>query len=525
MKKIILLDTTLRDGEQSPGMVMTPDDKLAVALMLESAGVDIIEAGFPVSSARDFEAVNMIAGAIKSSAVCALARCVDKDIERVAEAIKNASGRYIHLTLGTSPIQRQNKLHMSCGEIIKRAVDSVLYAKKMCDFVEMGAEDATRTEPEFLRDFFIAVTEAGADVINIADTSGYALPAGFAELTSYILRCVPRAAAGTARVSVHCHNDLGLALANTLAGITAGASQAEATLLGIGERAGNAALEELSAVMKVRGDAFAGYTTGINNKILIPACELVSSIEGIAPGANKPLAGRNTFSHSSGIHQDGILKFKPTYEIIEPADFGGGGSEIVLSRHSGKRGVASKVEELLGFDPDGDIMADIMREYEKISGGVKSVSRTALLRILKKASLYNGVIYTMLKVSMTHGGSGKNQHYCARVDLKVNETRCPGISAENKDPFDALFSVLGSAMPWGIRIRNYSCGLFGAGQRMSATTAIQAEAAGKLVRAESYAHDIYTAAAEAYIDIANYAAAAFKQHMHDAPEFGAAKGL
>ena len=522
--KITILDTTLRDGEQSPGMAMTQEDKLGIALLLESAGVDIIEAGFPAASERDFEAVKMISSAVKTSVVCALARALDKDIESAAEALKGAAKSCIHLSLGTSPIHRKYKLRMTCDEIIKNAVKGVLFAKQNCDFVEMGAEDATRTEPEFLRDFFIAVTEAGARVINIADTSGYALPEGFASLTSFICRSVPKAASGTARISVHCHNDLGLALANTFAGISGGATQAELTLMGIGERAGNAALEEFSAVLKVRKDVYSGYETAIENNVLLPACEMLSSIEGIAPGATKPLSGRNTFSHSSGIHQDGVLKNSRSYEIIDPADFGGGGTEILLSRHSGRRGVASRIAELVGYYPDGEVLTGIMHDYDLISADEKSVSRTSLLKILKKAGLYDGVIYKVLKVSVMPEKHGKQIRYCAKVDFKVNDTKCPVMSAEDPEPFRALFNALSIAMPWGIKIRNFSSSLFSAGQKIAATAVIQAEAAGKLVRAESYRHDIYTAAAEAYIDLANYAAAVFKIHMHEIPENVMLKG-
>jgi 2-isopropylmalate synthase len=523
MKRIIILDTTLRDGDQAPGMAMTPDDKLAVALMLESAGVDIIEAGFPASSQRDFEAVRLIAAAIKNSFVCAMARALEKDIEKAAEAVKGAANGFIHLSLATSPIHRKEKLRMSKDEVIKNAVNAVKYAKHRCSLVEIGAEDATRTEPEFLRDFYIAATEAGADVINIADTSGYALPEGFAVLTRYIAGSVPRILSGQARISVHCHNDLGLALANTLAGISAGASQAEVTLMGIGERAGNAALEELAAVMKVRNDGFAGYETGLVPSLLLPACELLSSMEALAPCVTKPLAGRNTFSHSSGIHQDGVLKYRRSYEIIDPVDFGGRGTEILLSRHSGRNGVASKARELLGFYPSSDIMENVMREYDRISGDVKSVSCTALLNILKQSGIYDGVIYRMLNVSVTHERGEKHPNYSARVDLKVNETKCPAISAENTDPFKALFTALDNAMPWGIRIKNYSCGFFGSGDRLSVNAAIQAEAAGRLIRAESYRHDIYTAMTEAYVDIANYAAAIFRTHMQETPEYASVK--
>lgn len=522
MNRIIILDTTLRDGEQAPGMAMTPEEKLAVALMLEKCGVDIIEAGFPVSSQRDFEAVKAIAETVKNCAVSALARVVENDIDRAAEALKDAVKRHIHLSIATSPIHRDKKLRMSRDEVLKKAVNAVRYALTKCDTVEIGAEDATRTEPEFLLDFFTAVTEAGARVINIADTSGYSLPQEFAKLTSFIAGGVPKVISGDAIVSVHCHNDLGLALANTIAGISAGALQVEATLMGVGERAGNAALEELAAVMKTRGSALGKYETAVNTQMLIPACELVSSIEAISPGASKPLTGRNAFAHSSGIHQDGMLKCRQSYEIIDPADFGGAGFRILLSRHSGRSGVASKVGELLGYEPPPEAMDAVMRGFEKIASSEKSVSCTALLRILRDCGLYDGVIYSILKISVLPEKIGKNYRYCARVDLKVNETKCPVISAEDDDAFKALFSVLGSAMPWGIKIKNFSLSLFGAGERLSASAILQAETGGALIRAESNKHDIYAAAAGAYIDAANYAAAAFKLHAHEMSHAGMA---
>ncbi|MBN2753942.1 MAG: 2-isopropylmalate synthase [Candidatus Goldbacteria bacterium] len=514
--KITILDTTLRDGEQSPGMALALEDKLSIALMLEAAGVDIIEAGFPAASESDFEAVKIIAGAVKNSAVCAFARVLEKDIEKAAGAVKQAVKKHIHLSIATSPIHRQNKLKMSREEVIKKAVDAVLFAKTMCDTVEIGAEDATRTEPEFLCDFFSAVTEAGAVTINIADTAGYALPGTFAGLTAYILKNVPKAASGEAVISVHCHNDLGLALINTLAGISAGAAQAEVTLMGIGERAGNAALEEMAAVLKVRKDVFSGFQTGINNKILIPACEMLSSIEGIVPGITKPLFGRNSFSHSSGMHQDGMLKNKQAYEIINPADFGGGETEILLSRHSGRKGVSLIIEELIGILPMQGDMAKVMAAFEAASKREKTVSFTELLYILRDKGLYDGVLYSILKVSVEK--SRKKGRFSARVDLKVNEANCHGFIGEDDNPFKALFMALDSAMPWGIVIKNYSYGMFGSEDKLSASAVIKAKAVGKTVRAESYNCDIYRAIAGAYADIANYSAAISKKYSYDVPE-------
>jgi 2-isopropylmalate synthase len=277
--------------------------------------------------------------------------------------------------------------------------------------------------------------------------------------------------------------------------------------------------------MKVRSDAFSIFETGINTKALLPACEMLSSIEGIAPGITKPVAGRNTFSHGSGIHQDGVLKRKQSYEIINPADFGGGETEIILSRHSGKKGVASKVHELLGYYPSGDIMEDVMREYDMTSESLKSVSCTALLEILKKSGLYEGIIYNIFKVSVSPESGGKNPEYRARVSVKVNENKYPAATAVNTDPLKALFTALDCTMPWGVKIKNYSCGFFGAGKRFSATAVIQAVAAGKLVRAESYRHDIYTAMAEAYVDLANYAMAIFKLNIPKTAEFAAHRSL
>ena len=344
-KFIKIFDTTLRDGEQSPGASMNTDEKIKIALQLQKLGVDIIEAGFAKASPGDFEAIERIASAIDKSTVCSLARAVDADIKDAGEAIKAAKNRRIHTFIATSPIHMEYKLKMAPDEVVKRAVHAVQYAKTFVDDVEFSCEDATRSDIVFLKEIVAAVVEAGAKTINLPDTVGYTTPNEYFRLVSEINKITTDKAV----ISVHCHNDLGLAVANSLAAIQAGAGQVECTINGLGERAGNAALEEIVMALKTRGDIFGGFETGINTKEIYPASRMVATITGISPQPNKAIVGKNAFAHESGIHQDGVLKHKSTYEIISAADIGVETNAIVLGKHSGRAAFKDKAKEL-GFE-------------------------------------------------------------------------------------------------------------------------------------------------------------------------------
>jgi 2-isopropylmalate synthase len=347
--RIIIFDTTLRDGEQCPGASMNLREKLEVARQLARLKVDVIEAGFPVISEGDFTAVNTIAKEVKGPVICGLARCVPKDIDAAGEAVKPAGkkGR-IHVFLATSKIHREFKLGKAQNEIVRLAVEGVKRAKGFTDDVEFSPEDASRTEPEFLVEVCKAVIAVGATTLNIPDTVGWAVPEQYGEMIKRLYDSVPEFQSGKAVISVHCHNDLGLAVANSLAAVHNGARQIECTVNGIGERAGNASLEELVMAIKTRDDFYKGLSIGVNTREIVKSSRLVSRMSGLVVQRSKAIVGENAFAHSSGIHQDGILKKRETYEIMDPQEVGWGQTELPLTKHSGRAAVAARLKHL-GF--------------------------------------------------------------------------------------------------------------------------------------------------------------------------------
>ena len=343
--KIIIFDTTLRDGEQSPGASMNTKEKIELALALERLGVDVMEAGFAAASPGDFDAVKQIAQTITKVRVASLSRCIENDIYKAGEAVKPAKLSRIHTFIATSPIHMEYKLKKSPAEVLKIASHHVAYAKSLCEDVEFSCEDALRSDPGFLKEMADAVYEAGARTLNIPDTVGYCMPEEIYELIKDLKTHVK----DRMIISLHNHNDLGLATANTLAGVLGGARQVEVTINGIGERAGNAALEEFVMVLKTRADFFKGLYTDINTKEIYPSSQLLSSITGLSPQVNKAIVGRNAFAHESGIHQDGILKHRETYEIMRAQDVGIPQNTLVLGKHSGRAAFSDKLKEL-GFE-------------------------------------------------------------------------------------------------------------------------------------------------------------------------------
>ncbi|MEI6970872.1 MAG: 2-isopropylmalate synthase, partial [bacterium] len=331
--KVFIFDTTLRDGEQSPGASLNHSDKLEIAGQLALLKVDVIEAGFPIASPDDFRAVHAIAGTVKGPVICGLARCVPADIERCAEAVAPAAKPRIHVFLATSAIHRKFKLRKAQGEIVKQAVANVKYARRFCDDVEFSPEDASRTEPEFLAQVVEAVIDAGAGTVNIPDTVGYSVPSEFGALIAYLYDHVPNV--NDAVLSVHCHNDLGLAVANSLAAVQNGARCIECTINGLGERAGNAALEEIVMAIRTRSDLFKQVRTDIVTRNLYKTSRMVSRLTGMTVQRNKAIVGANAFAHEAGVHQDGVLKERRTYEIMKPEEVGRKSAELVLGKHSG----------------------------------------------------------------------------------------------------------------------------------------------------------------------------------------------
>jgi len=379
---IKIFDTTLRDGEQSPGCTMNQQEKLRLADQLDRLGVDVIEAGFPIASDGDFESVKAIAIAVRRPIIAALARACQSDIERAWEALKHAAQPRIHIVLATSDIHLKYKLRITRDQCVEQARESVRFAKSLCDDVEFSSEDATRTDPDFLCHVLDAVVEVGATTLNIADTVGYTVPAEFGDLITTIRQRVKGIENVT--ISAHCHNDLGMAVANALSAVAAGARQVECTINGIGERAGNASLEEIVMAMRVRPDRYA-YETGIVGEQIFSASQMLSEITGVPVQPNKAIIGRNAFAHEAGIHQDGVLKNPLTYEIMTPQSVGVPDSKLVLGKHSGRHALGIRCEQL-GYQFDRSGLDDIYRRFLRLADNIKHVEDHHLFELIARQS-------------------------------------------------------------------------------------------------------------------------------------------
>ena len=381
--RVVIFDTTLRDGEQCPGASMNLREKLAVARQLGRLKVDVIEAGFPVISEGDFTAVQTIARQVKGPTIAGLARCVTKDIDAAGAAVKPAGKRgRIHVFLATSKIHREHKLGKAQDEILRLAVEGVQRASKHVKDIEFSPEDASRTEPDFLVEICKAAIKAGATTLNIPDTVGWAVPDQFADLIAHLYDSVKEFKTGKAIISVHCHNDLGLAVANSLAAVQAGARQVECTINGIGERAGNAAMEEIVMAIKTRKDFFSRLTCGVKSKEIVKASRIVAGMSGLNVQRSKAIVGENAFAHSSGIHQDGILKKRETYEIMDPRDVGWGQTELPLTKHSGRAAMAARLKHL-GFKMNDSDVSAIFAAYKEIGDKKKFVYDDDLVALVE----------------------------------------------------------------------------------------------------------------------------------------------
>jgi 2-isopropylmalate synthase len=377
--RITVFDTTLRDGEQSPGCSMNQQEKLRLAHQLDRLGVDVIEAGFPIASDGDFEGVKAVAQQVRRPVIAGLARACRPDIERAWDALKDAARPRIHVFLATSDIHLQYKLRITRDECLVQARDAVRFAKSLCDDVEFSPEDATRTDPDFLCRVLSAVVEAGATTLNIPDTVGYTMPTEFSQLITTIRQRVK--GIDKVIISAHCHNDLGMAVANSLAAVAAGARQVECTINGIGERAGNSALEEIVMAMRVRPDRYP-YDTGIVGEQIFASSQLLSEITGIPVQPNKAITGRNAFAHEAGIHQDGVLKNPLTYEIMTPRSVGVPDSRLVLGKHSGRHALGMRCEQL-GYQFDRRALDDIYRRFVRLADKIKHVEDHHLLELIR----------------------------------------------------------------------------------------------------------------------------------------------
>lgn len=433
---IVIFDTTLRDGEQSPGCSMNTAEKLQVAEALVELGVDIIEAGFPISSPGDFEAVQAIARKFgEQSVICALARCRDEDIDRAAAALQDAKMKRIHLFLATSSIHRQFKLKMDKPEIIAKTIESVERARRLCDNIEFSPEDAARTELDFLCEVVEKAISAGATTVNIPDTVGYATPSHYFNVISTLKRNVPNI--GQAIISTHCHNDLGLAVANSLSAVEAGARQVECTINGLGERAGNAALEEIVMALKTRRDYYQ-VDTKINTTKLYPTSKLVSKITGMQVQRNKAIVGQNAFAHEAGIHQHGMLQDRSTYEIMRPQDVGFTGTNLVLGKHSGRHAFRDRTTSL-GYHLDDQAFEQLFNDFIVLCDKKKNVYNADIIAMIEHQAAVRHDLWKMLRFQ-AFGGTGTIATATVEIQFGKQAARI-GVSTGD-GPVDALFKVL-----------------------------------------------------------------------------------
>ncbi|MFC5576693.1 2-isopropylmalate synthase [Lysobacter niabensis] len=490
---IRIFDTTLRDGEQSPGFTMNATQKVLFAHALSDLGVDVIEAGFPNSSPADFNAVQAIAREVRGASIAALARCHPADIEACASALQHAAAPRIHTFISTSPLHRQHKLNMSREQVIDHTIMGVTLARKHVDEVEFSAEDALRTEPEFLVEVFDAAVAAGARTLNVPDTVGYTTPAEIRALFDY-LRGHVRGAENVV-FSAHCHNDLGLAVANSLAAIEGGARQVECTINGIGERAGNAALEELVMALNVRR-AWYRAGTRIDTRRLLATSRLLSRITGIQVQRNKAIVGLNAFAHESGIHQHGMLKHRGTYEIMRPQDVGWEDSQLVLGRHSGRAAVANRLRHL------GYVLED--EQLDQVIAGAKSLTQTQhvisdrdLQMLVEGGSVGPG--WRISALSLTDHG----QHTRAHVDLSDPDGRHFIQSAQGDGPVAALFAALAQATGVDFMLESYEVHSMGVGRDARGEANLSARIDDEVVTGQGTSRNVLEASAIAWLDVAN----------------------
>jgi 2-isopropylmalate synthase len=490
-QSITIFDTTLRDGEQSPGAAMTQDEKVELALHMESMGVDVIEAGFPISSTGDFEAVRAVAQAVRGSVVCGLARAGEKDIARCAEAIKPAARGRIHTFISTSPIHRKHKLQMEAHQVLDAVTASVSYARNFTDDVEWSAEDATRTERDFLRQCVEAAIKAGATTINIPDTVGYSFPDEYRAIFEDLIASVP--GADQVVFSSHCHNDLGLAVANSIAATLGGARQIECAINGMGERAGNAALEEIVMALRVRRDAL-NFTTAIDATKLLRASQLVSRITGFPVQYNKAIVGKNAFSHESGIHQDGMLKSAQTYEIMRPEDVGQGTTNLVLGKLSGRAAFKDKLKAM-GYDLSDNAFQDAFLRFKDLCDRKKNVFDEDIAALVDDQIAHGEDAIHVTRLRVVAGTEGPQT---AEIDLIVNGAKKWG-TARGNGPVDAIFNAIRALVPHEAVLELFQVHAVTEGTDAQAEVSVRLSDHGRASAARASDADTLIASAKAYV--------------------------
>lgn len=496
--KVLIFDTTLRDGEQAPGASMNEKEKMEIALMLERLGVDIIEAGFPVSSKGDFNAVKNVAKKIKGSIICGLARCIKKDIDAAYESVKIAKRGRIHVFLATSKIHMQYKLRMGKEDILKLAVDSVKYARERIDDIEFSPEDAARSEKDFLYKVIENAIDAGAGTINVPDTVGYAMPSEYGQLIDDIRNNVPNI--NKVIISTHCHDDLGMAVANSLAGVRNGARQVECTINGIGERAGNASMEEIVMALKTRPDIYDGCFTGIKTQEIVRASRLVSKFTGFPVPPNKAIVGSNAFRHESGIHQDGFLKERSTYEIMRPEDVGFVGTGLVLGKHSGRHAFRARLKSL-GIELKEDELDKAFERFKSVADKKKQVFDEDLVAIVEDEAKLVSPIWELVNLITT---SGMNISPKASVVLKSKGRKFEN-SSSGDGPVDACYKAIDAMTKIKGELLDYSIQSVTHGKDALGEVTVKVKFKDKKVIGHGASEDIIVASAKAYINAINKA--------------------
>ena len=492
--QLIIFDTTLRDGEQSPGASMTKDEKLRIAKVLERLRVDVIEAGFAISSPGDFEAVKAIAETIKDSTVCSLSRAMPKDIERAGEALKNANSGRIHTFIATSPIHMEHKLQMQPDQVVEQAVTAVRQARNLIDDVEFSLEDASRSEFEFMCRIIEAVIDAGARTINLPDTVGYGFPSDYANTIGRLIENIPNS--DKAIFSVHCHNDLGLAVANSLAAVMQGARQVECTINGLGERAGNASLEEVVMAVRTRKDIFP-VETRIDTTQITPASRLVSSITGFPVQPNKAIVGANAFAHESGIHQDGVLKHRETYEIMDAESVGLNTNKIVLGKLSGRAAFAARLEDLgISFD-NKDELNEAFGRFKELADKKREIydeDLQALVSGVQTESEEDAITLESLEVVSK---SGQLPHAAITMRYKGKQYNS---DSDGDGAVDAIFKAIEAKVSSETELKLYSVNAVTEGTDSLGEVTVRLSKKGRIVNGQGADTDVLVASAKAYLN-------------------------
>ena len=495
MSQLVIFDTTLRDGEQSPGASMTKDEKVRIAKSLEKMKVDIIEAGFAAASVGDFNSIQAVAQAVKNSTVCSLARAVDGDIDRAAEALQAAEMARIHTFIATSPIHMEYKLRMSPEQVIDRAVYAVKRARNLVADVEFSCEDAGRSDDDFLCRIIEESINAGARTINIPDTVGYAIPEEFGYKIKTLLNRIPNA--DKAIFSVHCHNDLGLAVANSLSAVANGARQVECTINGLGERAGNAALEEVVMGLRTRSDLF-NVSTNIDTSQIVPISRMVSSITGFPVQPNKAIVGANAFAHESGIHQDGVLKHRETYEIMKAEDVGWGANKMVMGKHSGRAAFRARLDELgVSFESDQALNTAFAR-FKELADKKHEIFDEDLQALVSEVRTQDNK-YELVTLQ-AHSQTGEIPIAKLTVSIEGKESEC---ESQGSGPVDAAFKAIEYLAQSGANVQLYSVNAITSGTDSQGEVTVRLEKGGRIVNGLGSDTDIVVASAKAYIDALN----------------------